>query len=112
MQSKSSNKCVHHYDVEILNISDPEIQLINTKPMVKKKLKELLSELKKFKVQTTLVIGYAKSTKLNATNSDIDKAFLYMHQSMTKNYFCEDWIVLDVTIKHSIKFFELYKENK
>ena len=37
MQSKSSNKCVHHYDVEILNISDPEIQLINTKPMVKKK---------------------------------------------------------------------------
>ena len=36
MQSKSSNKCVYHYDVEILNISDAEVQLINTKPMVKK----------------------------------------------------------------------------
>ena len=76
------------------------------KKLLNRKLKELLSELKKFKVQTTLVIGYKKSTKLIATNSDIDKAFLYMHQSMIKNYFCEDWIVLDVTIKHSINIFE------
>ena len=43
--------CIHHYNVEILNIFDPELQLINTKPMIKNKLKELLSELNKFKVR-------------------------------------------------------------
>ena len=118
MQPNSSNKCVHHYDVEILNIFDPEIQLIKTKPMVKKRFKKLLSGLKKFKVQEPLVIDYKKrndhkvfhsSTKLIATDSDIDKAFLSMHQSImtkTKNDFCEDWIVLDVIIKHIIKIFE------
>ena len=31
----------------ILNLFDPELQLINTKLMIKNKLKELLSELKK-----------------------------------------------------------------
>ena len=30
-----------------------------------------------------------------------------------KNYACEDWIALDVIIKHSIKIFEYqYKEKK
>ena len=41
MQSKSSNECVHHYDVEILNISDPEIQL------VKKKIKRIVKWVEK-----------------------------------------------------------------
>ena len=45
---------MHHYNVEILNIFDPKLQLINTKPMIKNKLKEWLSELEKFKVQTIL----------------------------------------------------------
>ena len=49
MQSNSSGNCVHHYNIEILNLLDPELQLINTKPMIKNKLKELQSELKKFK---------------------------------------------------------------
>ena len=49
---------MHHYNVEILNIFDPELQLINTKPMIKNKLKELLSELKKFKGQTILALDY------------------------------------------------------
>ena len=39
-----------------------------------------------------------------------------MHQSImtkTKNYACEDWIVLDAIIKDSINVFECYyKENK
>ena len=40
---------------------DPELQLINTKPVIKNKLKEFLSELlKKFKVQTILVLDYKK----------------------------------------------------
>ena len=49
MQSNSSNICMHRRNVEILNIFDPELQLINTKPMIKNKLKELLNELEKFK---------------------------------------------------------------
>ena len=51
--------------------------------MIKSKLKELLSELKKFKVQTILVLDYKKRndrkilypcTKLIASNSDTDEA--------------------------------------
>ena len=58
MQSNSCDKYVHHYNIEILNLFDLELQLINTKPMIKNKLKELLNQLKKFKVQTILVLGY------------------------------------------------------
>ena len=89
--------------------------MINTKPMIKNKLKELLSDMKKFKVQTILVLDYKKrnyhkifhaSAKLTASDSDIDEAFKSMHQSiMTKNYGCNDWIVLGIIIKHSIKIF-------
>ena len=50
MLSNSSRNCVHHYSVEIFNLFYPELQLVNTKLMIKNKLKELLSELKKFKV--------------------------------------------------------------
>ena len=50
MQSNSYDKCVHQYIFEIVNLFDPELQVINTKPVIKNKLKELLSELKKFKV--------------------------------------------------------------
>ena len=34
------------YNIDILNPFDPELQLINTKPMIKSQLKELLNELK------------------------------------------------------------------
>ena len=86
--------------------------------MIKNKLKELLSELKTVKVQIVLVLDYKKrndckifhsSTKLIANHSDIDEAFISIHQSIMtkiKNYACKDWIVLDVIIKHSIKIFE------
>ena len=49
MQSNSSNNCIHCYNIEILNVFDPELQLINFKPIIRNKLKELLSELKKFR---------------------------------------------------------------
>ena len=62
--------------------------------MIKNKLKELLSELKKFKVQTILILKYKKridrkmfdsNAKLIASDSDIDKGFKYICQStMTK----------------------------
>ena len=56
MQSNSSDKYLHHYNIEILNLFDSELQLINTKPVIKSKFKDLLGELKKFKVQTALVL--------------------------------------------------------
>ena len=40
---------MHCYKVEILNLFDQELQLINTKPVIKKKLKQFLNELKKFR---------------------------------------------------------------
>ena len=58
MQSSSSDNCICHYNVKILNLFDPELQLINTKPIIKNILKELLSELKKFKVQSILALEY------------------------------------------------------
>ena len=39
MQLNSCDNSIHHYNVEILNIFDPELKLINTKPMIKKKIK-------------------------------------------------------------------------
>ena len=86
--------------------------------MIKNKLKELLSELKKkFKVRMVLVLDYKNrfdrkifhsSAKLVASDSDTDEVFQSTHQSiMTKitNYACKDWIVLDVFVKYSIKIF-------
>ena len=60
MQSGSSDNCICHFNIKILNLFDPELQLINTKPIIKNKLKELLSELKKFKIQSILVSDYKK----------------------------------------------------
>ena len=119
VQSNSSDTCIHCYNVEILNLFAPELQLINIKSMIKNKLKELLSELNKSKVQITIILEYKKRndrkifnscTKLIASDSDIDEAFKSMHQSIMtkiKNYACEDWIVLeDINIKDSIKIFK------
>ena len=60
MQSSSFDNCIHHYNVEILNLFDPDLQLINTKLVIKNKLQASLSELKKFKAQTVLVLDYKK----------------------------------------------------
>ena len=49
IQSNSSDNWIHRYNVEVLNIFDPELQLINTKPIIKNKLKELLNEFKKLR---------------------------------------------------------------
>ena len=47
--SNFSNNCAHHYNAEVLNLFNPKLQLINTKPVMKNTLKELLSELKRLK---------------------------------------------------------------
>ena len=117
MEPNSSDNCVHHYNVEILSLFEPELQLINTKPMIKNKLKKLLNELKKFHVQTMLVLDYKKRNnhkifhsiaKLIASDSHFGVAFKSLRQSIMtkmKNYASEDCIVLDVVLKNSIKIF-------
>ena len=85
VQSNSSDNCIHRYNVKILNLFNPELQLINTRPMIRNKLKELLNKLKKFKVQIILVLDFEKrndhrifhsSAKL--IDADIDEAFKSM----------------------------------
>ena len=118
VQSSSFGNYVHHWNVESLNLFDPELRLINTKPVIDKKLKELLSDLRKLNVQKTLLLDYKKkndckmlhsSDKLIADHSDIDGVFGSTHQSIMtklKSYVDKDWIVLDVIVKHGIKIFE------
>ena len=116
MQINSSDKYVHCYNIEILNLFYQELQLINPKPMIKNKIKKLTNDLKKFKHQTIIVLEYKQrynckifhsSTKLMASYSDINDKFISMHQSiMTKIKKCasEDWIVLDVIINIVLRF--------
>ena len=71
MQSNSSDNRVHRYNIEILKFFDPELQLINTKPTIKNKLKEFLNEFKKFKVQATLVLEYNKGNDYKTFHSSV-----------------------------------------
>ena len=93
VQSNSSDNCIHRYNVEFLNLFDPALQLINTKPVIKNILKKLLNELIQFKVQTLSVLDYKKRndckifhscTKLIASDSDIDEAFKSIYQRIMK----------------------------
>ena len=77
VQSNSSDNCIHRYYVKMLNIFEAELKLINTKLMLKNKLKKLLSKSKKFKAETIIVLEYRKrndckifhsSTKLIASD--------------------------------------------
>ena len=86
-----------------MNLLDLELQLINTKLAIKNKLKALLNELKKFKVQGVLALKYKKrnyhkifhsSTKVTARYLDIAEAFKSMHQN----------IIIKIIVKHSIIF--------
>ena len=63
VKSDSSDTCIYCYNVEILNIFDLELQLINTEPMIK-----LLTVLKKFNVQTVLVLEYKKRNDCKILN--------------------------------------------
>ena len=95
VQPNSFHNCVYHYNVKILNLFDPEVQLINTKPVIKSTLKKLLNELKSLKFKAVLVLDYIKkngckifhsSAKLIANDSHIDEAFKSMHESIIKKY--------------------------
>ena len=109
-------KKVFHYNIKVLNLSDRDLQLIKTSPIIKSKLKELLSELKKFRVQSILVLEYKKRnahkifysiTKLIASDSDIDEVFKSMHLSIMtkiKNSASKDWVV-EAIVKDTSKIF-------
>ena len=74
--------------------------------------------MKKFKVQTVLVLDYKKgsnrkifhsSVKLIPSDTDNDKAFKSMHQrdnTTIKNCACKDRVILEVIMKYSINIFE------
>ena len=88
MEANSSDNCIYRDNVEVLNIFDLELQLINTKPMIKNNLKELINALKKFEIQKKLVLDYKKrndckilhsSVKPIAGDSAIDEAIKSMH---------------------------------
>ena len=80
MQPSSSNNCVHCSNIKILKTFDPELQLINTKLIIKSKLKELLDHNKKNNCKI-----FHSSVKLIGNNSDMDVTFESMNQSfMTK----------------------------
>ena len=49
MQSISSGNCVHVYNTRIVNLFDLELHLINTKSLIKNKLKDSLGELTNFR---------------------------------------------------------------
>ena len=34
MPPNSSDNCVHHYNIKIFNLADPELQLVNIKPVI------------------------------------------------------------------------------
>ena len=106
VQSTSSENCIHLYNIKILNLFDPEMQLINTKPVVQNKLKALLKELKKFNVQKALVLDYKKgnNSQLFSSNTKLIASDYIM--TKIKKYACEYWIVLDAIIEHKIKNFE------
>ena len=46
MESISSDNCVYVYNIKILNLFYPELHLINTKTVIKSKLKDSLRELR------------------------------------------------------------------
>ena len=101
MQSSFYDNCIHRYNIEVFNLFNPELTMIIL-PMIINKLKELLNELKKFKVHSILVLEYNKtndrqivhsSAKLIVSDSDIDEEFKSRHQTIMtkiKNYASKD----------------------
>ena len=68
----------------ILNLFDQQLQLINTKLVIKNRLNELLSELKIFKSPDNVSRRidhkvFHSTSKLIVSDSDNDEAFTFMH---------------------------------
>ena len=73
------------YNIKILNLFDPELQLINTNSIIKNELKELLSALKKFKVHSKLVLQYKKKKKMIVKLFYSSVKLIAMNQTLMKH---------------------------
>ena len=71
VKSNSCDNCIYHYNVDTLNLFDPELQLINTKPVIKNKLKEVLNVSEKFKIQTVLDYMKRNYRKIFHSNTNL-----------------------------------------
>ena len=49
VQSNFYDYCINHCNVEVLNLFDPDLQLMNIKPVIKNKFQNFLSALKSLK---------------------------------------------------------------
>ena len=61
---------VRFWNVEILNYFDPEVQFKDTESKIKNKLKKSLTELRGFKIVTTLVLAFQKIESDSKTKYD------------------------------------------
>ena len=59
------------FNVEIINSFNPELQLEDTESAIKNNLIELLTQLKRFKFVTTLVLVFKKIESEDKTNMTI-----------------------------------------
>ena len=69
LQSSYSHNGLCHTNINIFNLFDPELQLINTKTNIENKLNKLLSEMKKFKVQSILILQYKRNKVIPSASS-------------------------------------------
>ena len=115
VQSSSSDNCLHHYNVKILNLFNPELltlEWLTLKQRLKINWKNYQMSCKSLKFRQSKKSDckvFDSSAKLIASDSDNYGEFKSMYQSIItkiKRYAREDWIVLDVIVKHSIKIFE------
>ena len=73
MQSSSADDCVCVYNIEILNLFDPELQLNNTKPVL------VLENNNKDDQKSIRKLFHSF-----VNDSDINKAFRSMHENVTR----------------------------
>ena len=105
-ESHAYKGCTNSYNVEILNSFNPELQLKNTESAIKKKLKNLLSELRWFKFVMTLVIQFKKIESDNATKYSTfysnSKAEIIINESNIEDVFKSIYSMIISNIQKSL----------
>ena len=81
------------YNVGIFNFFNPELQLKDTDSAIKRKLVELLAQLRGFKFLTTLVFVFKKIESKDKTNSS-SKAEKMINESGIENVFNQSMLPL------------------
>ena len=126
IQSSSSDGSARYYNNKILNLFSLELRMSKSKLVLKKKLKDLIDKLKKFKAQTILVLEYKKiydhkptlksfysNAKLIVNHSDIDEGFRSMRQSsMKKPPFSANTALLKYLLNMELRFLSVSRDGK